>query len=922
MAEKKETLMLDPIAYRSDYNPDSIMEEYRDDPNLPWVSSQNDNLNYHKYGDDSNSAWQSQLGGTNPKYEGEWVSNSEIGYNPNIKTWDLDPNYKYWQSAKDQNAQEAWYIARRNDNIASALYNEWKITKEDIAYYLASQPDWNNSTEMDRANTIESIWKRIWQMPKKEEEDKEEVKIWTDTSGTIYGKNTADTWNPEQWINTKADVNSAFKIMDEARQANLNTLLRTPPMSIAASLEAWSIPNDMQAIIDLQSFYPDFWREVEDYRKQLRWQDVINAITKWEDIPTNTNTVSNANNSIATAAANMTSNSDVSESMADVMTDIHQTLQSNASAQWANDTMAEIEAEIATLNNRLSNLRKEANNIFKWDTPDYLVNAWINNQKQEIQDKLSILSERYKYASNRYDKEVANAQWEKEYSLKERQVAVQESQNALSWWKEANWITTTTTTTNTNPTTTTSLNWKELPLTSKNRQEIWSVVDNLVNMYNNWQLGNAQCAVWVQTYYLPQLWISFWTLSLWGEKMAIRNEWRDYTPQKWDLIIMASWTKPWNWHMGIVIWMTADGKIQYLDWNGDVSWNEKPAIREIDPNSAKISGYYNATKWQSEWQSWNQWTDYDYTRFEQYRDATSKTEKEAIAAEYWTNLAWMNNLVREALTNRPSWWVDNIDGLTWYDYVWLTDEQIANIEKEIWYNPNIEWELKKIIDKWIPTSWPAMKNVLNTVRAKDEKQLWQWIDHYKNKVNAEALQAWEDILLLLAQLQNDFRAEDRETTETKNWKKVTVFDTNATQWWGWGTIWIKYQQLINQLLLNKVTEAREKWATFWQMTEYEWDILKDAASALRIKFWYWSSDESFSEAFFDLVDATWKLTNWTGKWPTREEWNNYVNQVKNESQWYMSDATEEVSGSNLWWWKWTWWGSSNNEATKEALWIL
>jgi hypothetical protein len=42
--------------------------------------------------------------------------------------------------------------------------------------------------------------------------------------------------------------------------------------------------------------------------------------------------------------------------------------------------------------------------------------------------------------------------------------------------------------------------------------------------------------------------------------------------------------------------MTEDGKIQYLDWNGDKSGDEKPAIREIDPNSAKIQGYYNATK--------------------------------------------------------------------------------------------------------------------------------------------------------------------------------------------------------------------------------------------------------------------------------------------------------------------------------------
>ena len=36
MAEEKKTEpMLDPIAYRSDYRPEDIKEEFRDDPNLP-----------------------------------------------------------------------------------------------------------------------------------------------------------------------------------------------------------------------------------------------------------------------------------------------------------------------------------------------------------------------------------------------------------------------------------------------------------------------------------------------------------------------------------------------------------------------------------------------------------------------------------------------------------------------------------------------------------------------------------------------------------------------------------------------------------------------------------------------------------------------------------------------------------------------
>ena len=90
------------------------------------VWPQNANLNYYQYWDDSNPNQQWQKGWMNDKYTGEWVSNSYIEYNPDITLADLDPNYLYWENARQQNRKEAWYIARRNDMIASALYNEWK----------------------------------------------------------------------------------------------------------------------------------------------------------------------------------------------------------------------------------------------------------------------------------------------------------------------------------------------------------------------------------------------------------------------------------------------------------------------------------------------------------------------------------------------------------------------------------------------------------------------------------------------------------------------------------------------------------------------------------------------------------------------------------------------------------------------------
>ena len=39
-----------------------------------------------------------------------------------------------------------------------------KVSKEEVANFLSQQNEWMNSTEADRLNTIESVWKRLWQI--------------------------------------------------------------------------------------------------------------------------------------------------------------------------------------------------------------------------------------------------------------------------------------------------------------------------------------------------------------------------------------------------------------------------------------------------------------------------------------------------------------------------------------------------------------------------------------------------------------------------------------------------------------------------------------------------------------------------------------------------------------------------------------
>jgi hypothetical protein len=75
--------------------------------------------------------------------------------------------------------------------------------------------------------------------------------------------------------------------------------------------------------------------------------------------------------------------------------------------------------------------------------PDYLVNAYINNKSQEIQNQLSILADRYSSAYDIYKTELAHAEWQSELDLKKDSLALEDS-------KAKNTTTSSTSTNNSN----------------------------------------------------------------------------------------------------------------------------------------------------------------------------------------------------------------------------------------------------------------------------------------------------------------------------------------------------------------------------------------------------------------------------------------------------------------------------------------
>lgn len=413
----------------------------------------NADVNFSQYWDDSSAPNQATAWGQNDKYTWEFTRNSNIWYDPNITTADLDPNYLFWMDAQWANTDSAGYIARRNDMIASALYNEWRTSKQDVIDFLSSQPGWMNSTEADRANTIESIWKRIGGMVN-ENEIKDaavadlnkftwvssdptvnamEADLNKDNTSVIYWK----VWTDEDGsVKTLEDENSVYRVMNESRIQQYKQINSMDSQAIAAAIIGNAISEDGQQMRDLQQYNPDKYEYVMQAIKQIRWQQNINSIANWTT-DFSTNIWNNSKSEIESFANN---NATSSTSAADILSSVNSTLASNEAAKTAQETMDTIEKDMAKLKNRLKNLKSEANSLFKWDVPQYIVNAYMSNRTAEIQNEMSMLEDRYNAAYSRYQSEWEKVKWEKEFDLKKEELDIKKSNAAWDKYMDEQWL--------------------------------------------------------------------------------------------------------------------------------------------------------------------------------------------------------------------------------------------------------------------------------------------------------------------------------------------------------------------------------------------------------------------------------------------------------------------------------------------------
>lgn len=650
------------------------------------VWPQNANLNYYQYWDDSNPAQQVQKGWMNEKYTWEWVKTSNLEYDPNITRADLDPNYLYWENARQQNRKEAWYIARRNDMIASALYNEWLTSKDDVANFLGQQNEWNNSTEADRMNTIESVWKRLWEVSAQNKEETTEEKPKEDKQlDVIYGK----VWTEEDWtVIANIDKNAILNQIDSARIANANALASMQPKVAAAATYQWQTPYGNQALRDVQSNNPEWYNQYQQELKKLYTQDEINNISHWSAETWSwivDSTDSNINNDEKTRQDQNINNDNAEYANSSYQ----EKLNNNKTATSAKEQMSQIKMDIVDLQEEIDWLKAKANNIFPADTPDYIVQWYIANHTQELNKKIQNLENKYLSLSDIYKTEVWNTQREMEYQLKvdaanreafndERERYYKEAQlenDLVQWSEDANWN---------------LVGFKYDPATNTMRQVTdWEAYDS----YNN---AVSKVAAKAKSY----VWKSTWKQCLWFTNMLTKEA-------AWVTMQSANW-----WEVlakDRIAYATDPNVSDYIPVVWDVAvWVWWPY------NSYYWHTMYVDNVWTDE--SWEVWFHYIATNDWKHEDKTIAYEWSKRVKDFYANWwVWFWNPFKQVQYNNR-WTISSSNSAIYLDPMepvvdelvsnWkITDSQRTSLYR-FWnsyqklYRANDKWYITSLLESW------------------------------------------------------------------------------------------------------------------------------------------------------------------------------------------------------------------------------
>lgn len=739
-----------------------------------------------------------------------WVNLPQ--YNPNVKnpndayqvetisSWGWNnyyfPNGQLTTQGQQNALNGSWHVAWLPQWPQTWLIEDYS-QMQSVGMYVPEQtdtptaqpttPKWNWGTKQPSVSTPQNEVSEQpasdienWQIPdswKKQEEEKPanntneqaladmQADLGWDNTWMLYGKVTADETGYGNGIQTVADPYNVEKATNEARIANLRKLQTMSSEDIATSITWWYTPYGDQAMRDLMQYNPEKYAEVQQFIKQQKWQNSINSITTGDVSGMNTTqtSIDNVNNWVDSWADGLSSSP---QQAWQLVTNISSSMSNNWVATTATQEMLNLNAQMADIQEKMANVKKEAQKAFKWDVPQYIVDAYANNRLQEYQSQYNKLESRYNAAMDLYKTELDNAkrkeemnlkylqyqQWVSESNWKQYYQSMQLKQDSIkrvngkAYQMNFDWtmtqISDTTAYTTYQKNTSQLLQWYIAQYTNG-----WATKTANGYKYN---ISWWQCETFTDNFTEAATWLRMTWANGRGRTTAEEKIWyiNSFTPEVWSIAVAVWWAYDSTyWHTMLVTWYDPTTQTVDLLWSNN-NWDEMVYSSSMSLSqlmNSWVKGFRNpyydmAAQSAAQWWTWT----YSYYAWpmqsffeEAYENATVASERADIKAaqdsyaimnelvETWTidkiaNSDEFNVLLSEISNGKfvDSNWNINFDKITKYVRNKLKDEDIAywmdrlrrliekKLRKESWAAISMsEWNSN--FDMYLPNVWQS-----------------------------------------------------------------------------------------------------------------------------------------------------------------------------------------------------------------------
>lgn len=491
-----------------------------------------------------------------------------------------------------------------------------------------------------------------------------------DNTWMLYGKVTADA-NGGNGIQTVADPYNVERATNEARVANLRKLQTMSSEDIATSITWWYTPYGDQAMRDLMQYNPEKYAEVQQFIKQQKWQNSINSITTGEISGMNTTqtSIDNVNNWVDSWADGLSTSP---QQAWQLVTNISSSMANNWVATTATQEMLNLNAQMADIQEKMANVKKDAQKAFKWDVPQYIVDAYANNRLQEYQSQYNKLESRYNAAMDLYKTELDNAKRKEEMNLKKAQFQQNiDNENWTRYYKmqqlqqdsikRVNW-----TAYKLDAATGTYRQLSDESAKYSYTNKVNEMMKWWNSIYQDWWWYWSQCEAFTDNFVQATTWLRMtWQRSDWA---TTAEEKRSYvntlTPEVWSVVVAIWWAyDSQRWHTMLITWYDPTTWLMDLTW-ANTNWDLKihkstTTLADIQRNAQRV-GIRNpyddiVNSSQEQWWTWT----YSYysnamqSFFEEaYEKATVASERADIQAAQ-DSYAIMNELVE-------TWTIDKL----------------------------------------------------------------------------------------------------------------------------------------------------------------------------------------------------------------------------------------------------------------------